>query len=68
MADPIYPKMTRKQARLLWQNMSPHEKAQFNAMFGKLQKGELMIENVNVDDNEVIQNIVLKNKKWSTSF
>lgn len=33
-----------------------------NVMLAKLNRGELMLENVNVDDNEVIQNIVLAPK------
>lgn len=62
---PAIPKMSRKQAKILWQSLTPQQKAQFNEMFAKMQKGELMLENVNVDDNEVVQNIVLtpKDKK-----
>lgn len=62
MSNLIYPKMTAAQAKLLWKNMSYEEKAKFNAMYAKLQRGELMLENIHVDDNEEIQNIVLKPK------
>ena len=58
----VQPKMSRKQAKILWNNMSPKEKASFNEMFNKLQKGELMLQNVMVDDNEEIQRIILEPK------
>lgn len=56
------PKMTRQQAKTLWNSLTPQQKAAFNEMYQKLQKGELMLQNVNVDNNEVIQNIVLEPK------
>ena len=59
---PAPPKMSRKQAKLLWNSLSQKQKNEFNAMFGKLQRGELMLENVTVDDNEEIQRIILEPK------
>jgi hypothetical protein len=56
------PKMNRHQAVTLWNTLSSAQKAQFNEMLNKMQKGELMIEHVNVDENEKIQNISLKKK------
>jgi hypothetical protein len=56
------PKMSRRQAKLLWNSLTPQQKAQMNEMLAKLNRGELLLENVNVDDNEVIQNIVLATK------
>lgn len=55
-------KMTTHQAKTLWNTLSHDQKKHFNEMYEKLQKGELMLQNVNVDDNEVIQNIVLEPK------
>ena len=57
------PKMTRQQAITLWNSLTPAQKAQFNDMMAKMQKGELMLKHVNVDDNEMIQNIVLDPKE-----
>lgn len=56
------PKMTRQQAITLWNSLTPAQKSQFNEMLAKMKKGELMLKNVNVDDNELIQNIVLEPK------
>lgn len=56
------PKMTRREAITLWNTLTPEQKTQFNKMLAKMQKGELMLQNVNVDKNEVIQNIVLEPK------
>lgn len=60
--NPVIPKMSRKQAKILWNNLTPQQKAQFNEMYEKMQKGELMLKDINVDDNEWIQNIVLEPK------
>lgn len=57
------PKMSRYQAKMLWNSLTPQQKAQFNHMMAKMQKGDLMIGSVNVDDNETLQNIVLKPKE-----
>lgn len=57
------PKMTRQQAVTLWNSLTHEQKIQFNDMYAKLHKGDLMLQNVNVDDNEVIQNIVLEPKE-----
>ncbi len=59
---PSQPKMTHQQAITLWNTLSPAQKAQFNEMLEKMGKGELMLQNVNVDKNEVVQNIVLEPK------
>lgn len=60
--DPAIPKMSRRQAKILWNNLTPQQKTQFNEMYEKMQRGELMLKDVNVDDNEQIQNIVLEPK------
>jgi len=60
-------KMTRQQAQKLWNSLSHEQRMKFNAMFQKLQNGELMLQNVNVDDNEVIQNIVLEPKEKASA-
>ena len=57
-----YPKMSRKQAKIFWNALTYQQKMQFNEMMGKLQRGELMLDKINVDDNEQIQNIVLSPK------
>lgn len=59
---PILPKMSRKQAKILWNSLTPCQKAQFNKMLSQLHAGNLALQNINVDDNEVIQNIVLEPK------
>lgn len=56
-------KMTEQQARTLWNSLSHEQKLQFCEMYQKLNRGELMLANVNVDDNEQIQNIVLEPKE-----
>ncbi len=56
------PKMTRRQAKILWNSLTWEQKQQFNKMYGKLMKGDLMLNNVTVDDNEQIQRIVLEPK------
>jgi hypothetical protein len=58
----VEPKMSLEQAQKLWNNLSPAQKAQFNAMLEELREGKLMLQHVGVDDNEVIQNIVLEQK------
>jgi len=59
---PNPPKMSRKQAKLLWNNLTPKQRQEFNEMFAKLQKGELKLAHVGVDDNEEIQRIILDPK------
>ena len=61
-SKPAPPKMSRKQAKLFWDNLTPQQKADFNKMYAKLQTGKLMLSKVNVDDNEQIQNIILEDK------
>lgn len=56
-------KMTDQQARTLWNSLTPKQKHEFNEMFAKLKKGELVLKEVKVDDNETIQNIVLDPKE-----
>lgn len=56
------PKMDLSQAQLLWNSLNPSQKYQFNELLSKMQRGELMLQSVNVDDNEQIQNIVLEPK------
>jgi len=58
----IQPKMSDQQAQFLWKNMSLSEQIKFKEMWNKLNRGDLMLAHVNVDDNEVIQNIVLEPK------
>lgn len=62
LKNTVQPKMSRQQAITLWNTLTPAQKAQFNEMLAKMGKGELMIQNVNVDQNEIIQNIVLEPK------
>jgi hypothetical protein len=57
------PKMTRQQAITIWNSLSQVQKVQFNELLEKMQKGELMLNSVNVDDNETIQNIILEPKE-----
>lgn len=59
---PNVPKMSRKQARILWNSLTHAQKQEFNVLIKKMEKGELMLTSVNVDDNETIQNIVLEPK------
>lgn len=56
------PKMSRRQAKLFWNNLTHEQKIEFNALMKKLENKELMIEHIGVDDNENIQHIVLKPK------
>lgn len=56
------PKMSRKQARILWNSLTPQQKAEFNKMLDDMQQGKLMLSKVMVDDNEQIQRIILENK------
>lgn len=55
-------KMSRKEAKLLWENMTAEQKAQFNKMLKKLYGGELELKEVNVDDNNQIKTIVLDDR------
>lgn len=55
-------RMNKHQAKLLWNNLTPQQKAQFNDLLAKMQKGDLMIKNINVDENEGIKNVVLEAK------
>ena len=57
------PKMSRKQAKILWNSLSMEQKREFNEMYGHLLKGELTLNHVAVDDNEQIQRIVLEPKE-----
>lgn len=57
------PKMSRKQAKILWNSLTHQQRQEFNTMLTKMQKGELMLNNVLVDDNEQIQRIILEPKE-----
>jgi hypothetical protein len=56
------PKMNEAQAKMFWEALTPQQQFQFNEMMQKMNKGELLLKEVNVDDNEQIQNIVLEPK------
>lgn len=56
------PKMTRRQAKVFWNALSPSQKSEFNILMQKMNSGELMLSHVNVDDNEQIQNVILEPK------
>ena len=56
------PKMNRKQAKIFWDSLTPHQKQEFNNMYKKLTNKELMLTHVGVDDNEQIQRIILEPK------
>lgn len=60
--QPTISKMSRKQARLFWNHLSLEQKRDFNKMMSKLEKKELMMTHIGIDDNEQIQRIVLENK------
>ena len=57
------PKMSRKEAKILWNSLTPQQKFQFNEMLDKMNRGELMLKEVNVNTQEAIQNIVLEHKE-----
>jgi hypothetical protein len=56
------PKMNSAQAKLFWKSLTPQQRADFNKMMARLQKGELMLTKITVDDNEQIQRIILEPK------
>ena len=55
-------KMTDAEAKLLWQNMTIKERFNFCDIYNKIQKGEVMLKEINVNEKEVVQNIVLEDK------
>ena len=57
------PKMSRKQARILWNSLTPQQKSEFNMMMDRLNKGTLQLDKVLVDDNEQVQRIILTGKQ-----
>jgi hypothetical protein len=57
------PKMSRRQAKLFWSSLTPEQRLEFNKMMAKLNKGELQLTKVMVDDNEQIQRIILDPKE-----
>lgn len=63
MNRPPIPKMSRKQAKILWNSMTPAQRFQLNEMLQKMENGELKLEHVNVSDDEQIQNITLVPKE-----
>ena len=60
--EPAFPKMTRRQAKLFWANMTPQQRIDFNKMMIELDQKKLQLSHVTVDDNEQIQRIVLDPK------
>jgi hypothetical protein len=60
--QPTIPKMSRKQAKLLWKNLTSQQRADFNKMYGQLCGQELQLSHVNVTTDEKIVNIVLDQK------
>ena len=56
------PKMSRKQARILWNSLTPQQKDDFNKMIQKMQKGELELKEVNVTDDNQIKTILLDDR------
>ena len=59
---PLPPKMSRKQAKILWNSLTPAQRTQFNQMLDDMERGKLQLTKVNVDDNEKIQSIILDHK------
>lgn len=59
---PAPPKMNSAQAKLFWKSLTPQQRADFNKMYGKLLKKDLLMTKVMVDDNEQIQRIILEDK------
>jgi hypothetical protein len=60
--EPAIPKMSRKQAKLLWKSLTPQQRIDFNKMYGQLMGKELQLSHVNVTSDEKIVNIVLDQK------
>jgi len=56
------PKMSLEQAKIFWNSLSPEQRLEFNKLLARMNKGELMLSNILVDDNEQIQRIVLEEK------
>jgi hypothetical protein len=56
------PKMSRKQAKLLWNSLTPQQRSEFNKLIDDLNKNKLVLSKVMVDDNEQVQRIILENK------
>jgi hypothetical protein len=59
---PPSPKMNSRQAKIFWDSLTSQQKFEFNKMMDRLNKKELMLKDVFVDDNEQIQRIVLTEK------
>lgn len=57
------PKMTRRQAKLFWNSLTPDQRIDFNKMMKKMSQHKLELTNVTVDDNEQIQRITLEERK-----
>ena len=53
------PKMSRRQAKLFWDNLTPKQRMEFNKMYSKLTNKELHLTHINVTEDEKIVNIVL---------
>lgn len=54
------PSMSREQAIILWNSLTPMQKEQFNIMLEKLEKKQMKLSKVNLDDQEVVQTIVVE--------
>lgn len=60
---PNIPKMSRRQAKILWNSLTWEQRQQFNHLIDKMERGELTLNKINVDDNEQVQTIVLEPKE-----
>lgn len=58
----ISPKMSHRQAKILWNSLTPQQKIQFNEMYQKLVAGDLMLSHINVTEQEEIKDIILESK------
>ena len=56
------PKMSKAQAKLFWKSLTPEKRVEFNALMLRLNRKELVMTDVLVDDNEQIQRIILESK------
>jgi hypothetical protein len=57
-----YPKMSRKQAKMFWNSLTPVQRSDFNHLVSKLLGEELILTKVNVTDDEKITSIILEDK------
>lgn len=57
------PTMSRKQAIMLWNSLTPQQRFQFNDMLAQLKNGDLMLKEINMTAKEELQSIVLEPKE-----